>query len=54
MVLDGLAWHFTRYSDDERLAAAEREVRAARSGRWRDAAPVPVWQWRASEAERKR
>jgi micrococcal nuclease len=54
MVLDGLAWHFTRYSDDQRLAAAEREARAARRGLWRDPAPVPPWEWRASEAERKR
>jgi len=54
MVADGLAWHFTRYSDDERLAAAEREARAARRGLWRDPAPVAPWTWRASEAERKR
>jgi endonuclease YncB( thermonuclease family) len=54
MVADGLAWHFTRYSDDERLAAAEREARAARRGLWRDPAPVQPWEWRASEAERKR
>ncbi len=54
MVLDGLAWHFTRYSNDERLAAAEREARAAQRGLWRDPAPVPPWEWRASEAERKR
>ena len=54
MVADGLAWHYTRYSDDARLAAAEREARAARRGLWRDAAPVAPWEWRASEAERKR
>jgi endonuclease YncB( thermonuclease family) len=54
MVADGLAWHYTRYSDDERLAAAQREARAARRGLWRDPAPVAPWEWRASEAERKR
>jgi endonuclease YncB( thermonuclease family) len=54
MVADGLAWHYTRYSDDADLAAAEREARAARRGLWRDAAPVAPWDWRASEAERKR
>jgi endonuclease YncB( thermonuclease family) len=54
MVADGLAWHFTRYSDDQRLAAAEREARAERRGLWRDPAPVPPWEWRASEAERKK
>jgi len=54
MVADGLAWHFTRYSDDERLAAAEREARAARRGLWRDPAAVAPWEWRASERERKK
>jgi endonuclease YncB( thermonuclease family) len=54
MVADGLAWHFTRYSDDERLAAAEREARADRRGLWSDPAPTAPWDWRAGEAERKR
>ncbi len=54
MVADGLAWHFTRYSDDKRLAAAEREARAARVGLWADEAPVAPWDWRAGEADRKR
>jgi endonuclease YncB( thermonuclease family) len=54
MVADGLAWHFTRYSDDPALAAAEIEARAERRGLWRDPAPVAPWDWRAGEAERKR
>jgi endonuclease YncB( thermonuclease family) len=54
MVADGLAWHFTRYSNDPALAAAEAEARAARIGLWADEAPVAPWEWRASEAERKR
>ena len=32
MVADGLAWHFTRYSDDATLAEAEQQARAARRG----------------------
>ena len=54
MVADGLAWHFTRYSDDAALAAAERDARAAKRGLWADPAAVAPWAWRASEAERKR
>jgi endonuclease YncB( thermonuclease family) len=54
LVADGLAWHYTRYSKDAGLAAAEAAARAARRGLWRDPAPVPPWEWRASEAERKR
>ena len=29
MVAEGLAWHYVRYSDDEQLARAEREAKAA-------------------------
>jgi endonuclease YncB( thermonuclease family) len=54
MVLDGLAWHFTRYSDDATLADAEGEARAAGRGLWGDREPVPPWEWRATEKERRR
>ena len=50
---DGLAWHYVRYSKDARLAAAERDARAARRGLWADKAPVPPWEWRATERGRK-
>ena len=53
MVADGLAWHYVRFSDDERLAAAERDARAAGRGLWADREPVPPWEWRASDKERK-
>lgn len=46
MVADGLAWHYVKFSRDARLAAAERDARAARRGLWADAAPVPPWEWR--------
>ena len=54
MIADGLAWHYTRYSKAEPLAAAEREARAAGRGLWADREPVPPWEWRATERERKR
>lgn len=54
LVADGLAWHYTRYSKDARLAAAERDARAAKRGLWADKAPVPPWEWRASAKDRKR
>jgi len=53
LVADRLAWHYTRYSDDAALAAAEREARADGRGLWRDPQPVPPWEWRAGERERK-
>jgi endonuclease YncB( thermonuclease family) len=54
MVADGLAWHYARYSKDAGLAAAERDARAAKRGLWADKAPVPPWEWRATEKDRKR
>lgn len=48
----GLAWHFKRYAHEqpeeerERYAFAEEEARAKGVGLWRDANPVPPWEWR--------
>lgn len=53
MVARGLAWHYVRFSKDERLAAAEREARAARRGLWGDPSPVPPWDWRAAARGRR-
>jgi len=53
IVSEGLAWHYRRFSDDQELAAAEAAARAARNGLWADRAPVPPWEWRATEKARK-
>ena len=53
LVADGCAWHYTRYSDDDSLAAAEAEAKAARRGLWAEPDPVPPWEWRATERDRK-
>jgi len=54
MVADGMAWHYSRFNNDTRLAAAERAARAAGRGLWAEAKPVPPWEWRAGEKERRR
>lgn len=46
LVKRGMAWHYLAYSSDERLAAAEREARAARVGLWSQPRPVAPWDWR--------
>jgi micrococcal nuclease len=53
MVAAGLAWHYTRFSDDQALAGAEAAARRARRGLWADREPVPPWEWRAREKARK-
>ncbi len=54
MVAAELAWHYVRFDHDATLAEAEREARAARRGLWADAGPVPPWEWRATEKDRRR
>ena len=54
LVSEGLAWHYTRYSKDATLEAAERDARSAGSGLWADREPVPPWEWRAGEKDRRR
>ncbi len=49
MVRAGLAWHFTRYSKDERLARLEAAARAKRTGLWADPSPIPPWTWRSGD-----
>jgi endonuclease YncB( thermonuclease family) len=53
LLVEGLAWHYSRFDDRQEMAAAEVEARTARRGLWADPKPVPPWEWRATEAERK-
>lgn len=46
LIRAGLAWHFTRYSSDTSYARLEQQARAARTGLWADASPIPPWDWR--------
>ena len=52
----GLAWHYKKYENEQtppdrsRYAAAEDEARTARRGLWKDANPVPPWEWRKLNA----
>ena len=51
----GMAWHYKAYqreqspSDRKLYDAAEGEARAAKRGLWRDAEPVPPWDYRKSK-----
>jgi endonuclease YncB( thermonuclease family) len=46
MLRQGHAWHFTRYSDDARLAELEEQARAARVGVWCTTDPTAPWDYR--------
>lgn len=47
LVRQGLAWYFKKYSDDQQLAQAEIDARAARAGLWSGVDPMPPWEYRA-------
>ena len=48
----GLAWHYKQYqreqspTDQKSYAAAEIEAKEAKLGLWRDAEPMPPWEFR--------
>ena len=46
IVSAGLAWHYTQYSADSTLAAAEQSARVAHLGLWSQPNPVPPWVYR--------
>jgi micrococcal nuclease len=46
LVGEGWAWHYTRYSKDQRLAELEAAARRSRRGLWVDPHPVPPWAFR--------
>jgi micrococcal nuclease len=46
MVKLGLAWHFKRYSDDDKLDSLEKDARYKGIGIWSDKNPIPPWEWR--------
>ena len=47
----GMAWLYTKYSDDKTLAELQRLASEKRIGLWAEAGPVPPWQWRKSKGK---
>jgi endonuclease YncB( thermonuclease family) len=47
----GMAWVFDRYVKDRSLYAVQDGARRARLGLWRDADPLPPWEWRRVKGE---
>ena len=47
LVKNGLAWHFKRYSSDQRYASAEQFARILGIGLWHDPYPIAPWEFRA-------
>ena len=55
LVKAGLAWWYRRYApDDTALRRLEAAARRARLGLWQAPRPVPPWEFRQAEHERRR
>ena len=53
LLRSGLAWHYTKYSRDPKLAEAEIAAKAAKLGLWSRPAPTPPWEFRQSAPLRR-
>ena len=49
-VRQGMAWVYRQYAKDATLYPIEAEAAEQKRGLWRDAAPVPPWEWRKSRS----
>jgi micrococcal nuclease len=54
MVRDGMAWHYKQYSKSKELSDAEDEARKSQKGLWVDKDPVPPWEYRKAEREKRK
>ena len=52
-VAKGLAWRYVQYDKKGEFTQVEQAAKTARKGLWGDANPVPPWEWRKSEKERR-
>jgi endonuclease YncB( thermonuclease family) len=52
-VAKGLAWRYVQYDKKGESTQVEQAAKTARKGLWADANPVPPWEWRKSEKERR-
>lgn len=52
LLTQGLAWHYKQYAKEQppeergQYSFAEEEARIMKIGLWRDANPMPPWEWR--------
>jgi len=54
-----MAWHYKKYQEEQsasdriEYSEAEREARRKKLGLWSDPNPVPPWDYRKAERERR-
>lgn len=53
LVAKGLAWRYVQYDKKGEFTQVEQAAKTARKGLWADEKPVPPWEWRKTEKERR-
>ena len=53
LVAKGLAWRYVQYDKKGEFTQVGQAAKTARKELWADASPVPPWEWRKSEKERR-
>ena len=46
MLEEGMAWHFSRYNQEQKLNLAQKKARDAKRGLWANPDSIPPWKWR--------
>lgn len=46
LLINGLAWHYIKYSKDTELQKMEDKARKNKIGLWQEANAIPPWEWR--------
>lgn len=49
LLKNGCAWHFKRYSDNERLSELEKEARSKKLGLFANEKAIPPWEFRSKK-----
>ena len=53
LVQAGLAWHYTKYSRDPKLAEAQATAKSVKLGLWSHSDPIPPWDFRGRRVSTK-
>ena len=51
MIHEGMAWHFTKYDNNDVYEAAQNLAKKAKRGLWADPSPVAPWDFRSNKGK---
>ncbi|HEV2832284.1 MAG TPA: thermonuclease family protein [Hanamia sp.] len=54
MIQNGFAWHYKKYSSDERMAKAEQNARIKKTGLWKMKDAIAPWDFRKLNKTKKK